>query len=63
MIVKSIKFVNLFDNNYKGLWSEFNFIIPFVGEDVEIPLNKGNPNDPKWIMATVKDNSLSFEVE
>jgi hypothetical protein len=76
MIVTSIKFVDLMDGEYLGHWQEWKFIIPFGEEDMEIPVSKVNTNfveysianetgfsNPvKYIMATVLDNRLTFEV-
>jgi hypothetical protein len=77
MIAKSMKHVELRDATYLGMWQEWKFIIPFLGEDMEIPVSQGNPkvadyftakqtglpNVIEYITATVKNNELTFEVK
>ena len=64
MLVKSTKFVNLCNNKYHGFWAEYVLTIPFVGEDVEIPVSKQNSNiDAERVVVTVLNNEATFEVD
>jgi hypothetical protein len=64
MIVESIKSVNLRDNDYKGMWFKKDIIIPFLGEEMWIPVSQENElTRPIQLMVCVRDNHLFFNVE
>jgi hypothetical protein len=64
MIVESTKPVDLRDNDYKGIWFKNNIIIPFLGEEMWIPVSiKNELETPISIMVCVRDNHLFFNAE
>jgi hypothetical protein len=64
MIVESTKPVNLRDNDYKGMWFHGDIIIPFLGEEMWIPVSQKNETEiPTNIMVCVRDRHLFFNVE
>ena len=63
MIVESEKFVDLCDGHYIGFWSEYFVTIPFVGEDLDIPVSGGNPSvEAMLVHLNIVDNQFNFEV-
>lgn len=64
MLVTSEKFVDLPSGHYLGLWAEYVVTIPFVGEELDIPVSKGNSSfEPKRVHINVVGNQFSFESE
>ena len=64
MLVHSEKYVDLPNGTYLGLWAEYVVTIPFVGEEIEIPVSRGNALfEPKYVHIDVMGNQFSFEAE
>lgn len=62
MLVNSLKFVDLRNATYRGIWLHWIVSIPFIDETLEIPVSKEAP-ELKYVNLSVKNNSFSFESE
>jgi hypothetical protein len=61
MLIKSTKHVDLPNETYLGIWKDWVVTIAFSDEDMEVPVSKGNGEEPKRVRITVINNSFSFE--
>jgi hypothetical protein len=60
MTVKSVKHVNLPAEVYLGYWFEYSLLIPFLGEEVDIPVDKATLYLKK-VRVEVFNNVATFE--